>query len=98
MPPKIKTDEELSNLWDTKMYKFLGVTTSLILGASIGFLVYFSQMDARVKILEDRQSVVLEIKQDVKDIKNDINTIKIGLATDGRIGWMEQDKMLLGIK
>lgn len=80
--PKIKTDEELEQMWDSKMYKFLGVTASLILGSGIAFFVYISQIDTRIRILEEKQGLVLEIKQDVKEIKQDINCIKIGLAKD----------------
>jgi len=90
MPPKIKTEEELEKIWDVKMYKFLGVALGLFLSASIGFFVYFSQMDARIKILEDRQSIILEIKSDLKLIKEDVTSIKISLAKDDRISWMEK--------
>ena len=91
MPPKIKTDEELEQMWDSKMYKFLGITASLILGASIGFFVYFAQMDSRVKVLEDRQSNFIELKADVKEIKNDISSIKLQLAKDNRISWLNEE-------
>jgi hypothetical protein len=45
-------------------------------------------MDARIKILEDRQGTIVEMKCDIKEMKNDLNQIKIQL---GKLGYIYQE-------
>jgi hypothetical protein len=62
--------------WDLKMFKFLGVILGSVGLAVVGFFIYIANMDARLKILEDRQGTIVEIKADLKELKQDVKKIE----------------------
>lgn len=58
------------------LFKFLAFSAPFV----ISFTLWTISLDKRLAIVEQKQEVILEIRQDISDIKKDVGELKLKIA------------------
>lgn len=76
-----ETSDKKQNWFDSQMLKVATSCFVFIAPIAISFFVWIASLDKRLTIVEEKQSIIVEMRDDIKKMREELVGIKIQLAS-----------------
>jgi hypothetical protein len=76
--------EARSNWFNSEMLKIVGVVVSFLTPIVVSLVLWCGETNTKIALLEEQKNVTIEVRSDIKAIKDDVMSIKIQLARDAK--------------
>lgn len=81
----------ITSITNSLSLKLIAGVSIVLLPLVVTFFIYFANMDARIKILEERKQDLTEIKQDLKELKTEFKNWQLQEKDKGKIALKFKD-------